>query len=153
MKIDKTVMFEQAKAGGTPAQNFKEAEPPKAAAPRIRIEGLGFTYPGSGARPATNVLDGVTLSVREGEFVCLIGPSGCGKSSLITLVAGYAEQTTGTLLIDNKKIDGPGPERVMVFQSPSLFPWYTVRENIAFGMKLAANRARFAEPAHPARRT
>lgn len=114
--------------------------------PRIHIKGLRLDYPGAGARPPLTVLGGIDLDVRAGEFVCLIGPSGCGKSSLVTLLAGYGKPTAGTLSVDGIKVEGPAPDRVMVFQQPSLFPWYTVRANIAFGMKLNANRGRFSDP-------
>ncbi len=91
------------------------------------------------------VLDGISLNIRDGEFVCLIGPSGCGKSTLISLVAGYAKSTRGTIFVDGHAVEEPSPERVMVFQAPSLFPWYSVKQNVAFGMTLRANRSRYRD--------
>lgn len=74
-----------------------------------------------------------SLEVRPGEFVCLLGPSGCGKSTLLNTIAGYVAPSSGRVLVDEEPIEGPGPDRGMVFQQYSLFPWKTIRENIAFG--------------------
>jgi NitT/TauT family transport system ATP-binding protein len=82
------------------------------------------------------VLRDINLSIRESEFICLIGPSGCGKTTLLRIIAGLEEPTSGTVLLTGEPIKGPGPERGMVFQEYSLFPWRTVLENIAFGLEL-----------------
>lgn len=86
-------------------------------------------------------LDGVDLVVEEGEFVCLVGPSGCGKSTLLLIVAGLERPTCGEVLLDGRPIEGPGPDRGMVFQRDCLFPWLTVLENVQFGLQLRANRS------------
>jgi NitT/TauT family transport system ATP-binding protein len=78
----------------------------------------------------------VSLHVAPGEFVSLIGPSGCGKSTLLNAVAGFIEPSAGTLTVDGKGIHGPGPDRGVVFQQYSLFPWMTVRKNVEFGLKM-----------------
>ncbi len=70
------------------------------------------------------------LDIRKGEFVCLIGHSGCGKSTVLSMVAGLNSISSGGIVIDGKEIDGPGPDRGMVFQSPSLLPWLTARDNV-----------------------
>lgn len=79
----------------------------------------------------------VTLTVQPGEFVSLIGPSGCGKSSMLSIVAGFMQPTSGTATLDRVPIRRPGPERGVVFQQYSLFPWLTVRKNVEFGLKMA----------------
>ena len=78
-------------------------------------------------------LHDVNLSVHKGEFVCLIGASGCGKSTLLRILAGFEQASSGTALMYGMPITGPSPERGMVFQDYALFPWLTVRQNIAFG--------------------
>ncbi|GJD49466.1 Nitrate import ATP-binding protein NrtD [Methylobacterium crusticola] len=79
------------------------------------------------------VLNRIDLSVRPGEFVALLGPSGCGKSTLLRLVAGLEPPTRGTLREDGRPVTGPDPSRIVVFQDPTLFPWRTVRDNVALG--------------------
>jgi NitT/TauT family transport system ATP-binding protein len=81
-------------------------------------------------------LDGATLTVSEGEFVCLVGPSGCGKSTLLNLVAGLDTADSGTLQMDGNDIKGPGRERMVMFQEHALFPWLDVIGNVLFGLKL-----------------
>ena len=81
-------------------------------------------------------LQDINLKIEENEFVCFIGPSGCGKTTLLRIVAGLEEATEGTVTLDGEPINGPGPERGMVFQEYSLFPWRTVIDNIVFGLEL-----------------
>jgi NitT/TauT family transport system ATP-binding protein len=78
----------------------------------------------------------INLEIKEGEFICFIGPSGCGKTTLLRIIAGLEKPTTGQVLLDGQEIKGPGPERGMVFQEYSLFPWKTVIDNIGFGLEL-----------------
>jgi ABC-type nitrate/sulfonate/bicarbonate transport system ATPase subunit len=80
-------------------------------------------------------IDGIDLEVGDGEIVCLVGASGCGKSTLLNIVAGLEQPTSGTVTIDDEAILGPGPDRGMVFQTYSLYPWRTVAENVAFGLE------------------
>ncbi len=84
----------------------------------------------AGARQA---LDGFDLSVRPGEFLCLLGPSGCGKSTLLQLLAGFSKPDAGEVLVGGEQVDGPGPERGVLFQTPMLFPWLTVLGNVLYG--------------------
>jgi NitT/TauT family transport system ATP-binding protein len=81
-------------------------------------------------------LDHINLQVHAGEFVCVVGPSGCGKSTLLHLIAGLHPQTSGQILIDGKPVQGPGTDRIMIFQEHALFPWLTVGQNVEFGMKM-----------------
>jgi nitrate/nitrite transport system ATP-binding protein len=92
------------------------------------IEGVSKIYPTSEG-PYT-VLDGVDLKVREGEFVCIIGHSGCGKSTLLNMVSGFNTPTDGIVLLQDKPITEPGPDRMMVFQNYCLLPWLSVFDNV-----------------------
>ncbi len=80
-------------------------------------------------------LDGLDLDVETGAFVSLVGTSGCGKSTLLNIVGGLERPTAGTVMVDDDLVVGPGPDRGMVFQAYSLFPWRTVAENVAFGLE------------------
>ncbi|MCF2683087.1 ABC transporter ATP-binding protein [Faecalicatena contorta] len=84
----------------------------------------------------THALSDVSLTMTGGEFISLVGPSGCGKSTILRLVAGLIKPTTGTLTVDGKEITEPSPERGMVFQKPTLFPWLTVEKNIGFSLEM-----------------
>jgi NitT/TauT family transport system ATP-binding protein len=86
------------------------------------------------------VVESVSFDVADREFVSIIGPSGCGKTTMMNIVAGFVQPTTGTVLLDGKPIEGPGPERGVIFQEYGVFPWLTVKENIGFGLTLNANR-------------
>lgn len=87
-----------------------------------------------------HVVDGISLSIRQSEFVSLVGPSGCGKTTMMNMAAGFLRPTTGNVSLDGKPITGPGPDRGVMFQDYGVFPWLSVEENVAFGLKLAANR-------------
>ena len=84
----------------------------------------------------TSALHNIHFSLKKGEFVSLVGPSGCGKSTILRLVAGLIFPTQGEVLYEGKKIEKPAPERGMVFQNPTLFPWLTVANNIAFSLNV-----------------
>lgn len=84
----------------------------------------------------THALNEVDLTLHSGEFISLVGPSGCGKSTILRLIAGLIVPTTGTVSVDGKPVTKPSPERGMVFQKPTLFPWLTVEKNIAFSLRM-----------------
>ncbi|MDQ7781794.1 MAG: ABC transporter ATP-binding protein [Desulfomonilaceae bacterium] len=91
------------------------------------------------------VLDQVDLEFHDGELVCILGPSGCGKTTLIRIIAGFEEKTSGTLLIDGKQVKGPSSENIFVFQHNGLLPWMTVWENAGLGVRKMGNEAEKAE--------
>lgn len=78
----------------------------------------------------------VNFEVHSGEFLCIVGPSGCGKSALLHLIAGLDHPSEGTIWLDGRQVDGPGPDRILIFQELGLFPWLTARENVEFGLRL-----------------
>jgi NitT/TauT family transport system ATP-binding protein len=82
------------------------------------------------------VIEDFNLDIMDGEFVCVLGPSGCGKTTLLRIIAGLEEPTSGKILLKNKEIAGPGSDRGMVFQEFGLFPWRSVRKNIEFGLEI-----------------
>jgi NitT/TauT family transport system ATP-binding protein len=111
--------------------------------PRIVFDGVSMEFASS--HGPMRVVDDVSYAIHDGEFVAIIGPSGCGKTTMMNMVAGFVAPTHGRVLLDGHPIAGPGPDRGVIFQEYGVFPWLTVRENIAFGLKLAANRTGAAE--------
>jgi NitT/TauT family transport system ATP-binding protein len=85
----------------------------------------------------TPALQNIDLEIEQGEFVCIVGPSGCGKSTLLHLLAGLDRPTTGEIRVDGNVVQGPGTDRILIFQELGLFPWLTVRQNVEFGLKMA----------------
>jgi ABC-type nitrate/sulfonate/bicarbonate transport system ATPase subunit len=104
----------------------------------LAIEGLSRVFPGVRGGSPTQALDRTDLAVEDNDFICILGPSGCGKSTLLRLVAGLDTPTTGKVVLDGQPVAAPGPDRGMVFQSYTLFPWLTVRENVLFGTRSTA---------------
>jgi len=100
--------------------------------PFLVIEDVSKVYPT--ATGSYTVLEGVNLTVYEGEFVCVIGHSGCGKSTLLDMVSGFRKPTDGEVRLQTKKITQPGPDRMVVFQNYSLLPWLTAFENVYLGV-------------------
>ena len=94
---------------------------------------------------ALKVVEDVSYAIREGEFVSVIGPSGCGKTTMLNMVAGFMAPTAGQVRLDGNPVAQPGPDRGVIFQEYGVFPWLTVKQNIAFGLKLAASRVAQAE--------
>ncbi|MFA4928710.1 MAG: ABC transporter ATP-binding protein [Patulibacter sp.] len=101
---------------------------------RIEIRGVGHRFTGRDA--PVDALSGIDLTVEPGEFVTLVGPSGCGKTTLLSALAGFVRPTQGTITVGGVPVDGPSPQRGVVFQQPNLYPWKTVRENVALGPQL-----------------
>jgi ABC-type nitrate/sulfonate/bicarbonate transport system ATPase subunit len=117
----------------TPEQVAEHTEEGKKAG-RIVIDRVRKTFP-QAAAPDLVVLDDINLEFRPGEFISLIGPSGCGKSTLLRLIGGLTRPDSGSAALDGGLIGGPGYERGLVFQDPTLFPWKTVYENVAYGLR------------------
>lgn len=111
------------------ARNNEQLEPIK-----VEINNLKKIY--NGRQGEVVALNGVNLNIRENEFICVVGPSGCGKTTLLNILAGLEEETSGDLKLDGKPITGTGGDRGVVFQQYALFPWLTVEKNIAFGLNL-----------------
>jgi NitT/TauT family transport system ATP-binding protein len=92
-----------------------------------------------------NVVEDVSYDINDGDFIAVIGPSGCGKTTMMSMLAGFQKPTTGKVLFDGCPVAGPGPERGVIFQEYGVFPWLTVKQNIAFGLTLKANHVATAE--------
>ncbi len=104
---------------------------------KLSIRGLTKQFSSGRRRPPVLALDGIDLEVHTGELVCIVGASGCGKSTLLSIVGGLEAMSTGDVEVDREPVVGPGPDRGMVFQAYSLYPWKTVAENVAFGLECA----------------
>ena len=102
----------------------------------LTIRHLSKTYFDPYAGAHVDALRDISLTVGQGEFVCVVGPSGCGKTSLLNLIAGFMPASGGEILVDDKPVKGPGPDRGVVFQSFALFPWKTVLQNVGFGPRM-----------------
>jgi NitT/TauT family transport system ATP-binding protein len=101
--------------------------------PLLVVDEVTLRYAGAGG--GVLALDDASLDVAPNEFCVIVGPSGCGKSTLLYLIAGLAEATSGRIMLGERQVSEPGPDRGMVFQSYTLFPWLTVRQNIGYGLK------------------
>jgi NitT/TauT family transport system ATP-binding protein len=109
----------------------------------LKVDDLGKTFGTDSGRQIA--FENVSLDIHRREFLCIIGPSGCGKSTLIRIVAGLDHATGGAMLIDGHPVAGPGPDRGMVFQGYTLFPWRTVKENVMFGLQMRGRTGSTAE--------
>lgn len=98
--------------------------------PILQVRDVGLIYGTS-----TVALEGATLDVPKGELTALLGPSGCGKTTLLKIIAGLLEPTAGSVFVNGREVDGPGPDRALVFQDFALLPWATVLDNVAFGLR------------------
>ncbi len=104
--------------------------------PTIKINKLEKYYPGENGEE-THALEDINLEIRDGEFVCIVGPSGCGKSTLLEIVAGLLGHNGGEVLLDDVLVNGTSRDIGVVFQDASLYPWKTIKKNIAFGMDIS----------------
>jgi NitT/TauT family transport system ATP-binding protein len=114
-----------------------EASPPGSltvAPAKLLVEGISKRFVSS--RATVQALDNVSLTVTDGEFICLVGPSGCGKSTLLDVMAGLTTPDSGRVLADGRLVEGPGRQRLVMFQESALFPWLDAFGNVMFGLKL-----------------
>ena len=102
----------------------------------LKLENVSKSFAKIENDEVTHALNEIDLTLHSGEFISLVGPSGCGKSTILRLVAGLIGPTTGSVTVDGEEVKEPSPERGMVFQKPTLFPWLTVEKNIAFSLKM-----------------
>ena len=109
----------------------------------LNVDHLGKVF--SGGDGIVTALQDICFQVHRREFICVIGPSGCGKSTLIRILAGLDYPTSGQLLLDGEPVEGPSPDRGMVFQGYTLFPWLTVKKNVMFGLRMTGHGKNFAE--------
>jgi NitT/TauT family transport system ATP-binding protein len=104
--------------------------------PRIRVQGVTKRFAGAqGKATAVLALEEINFEIAEREVLCLLGPSGCGKSTVLNIIAGFEPTSGGTVSLDGAQITRAGPDRAVVFQSPALFPWLTVSQNVEFAIK------------------
>ncbi len=126
----------------TPAQQPHPHRPgAMAAGAHVRVEGLSHRY----RRGDPDALTGIDLEIQPGEVAALVGRSGCGKSTLLHLIAGLSKPTKGDIWINGAHVRGPSPRWVMMFQAPSLFPWMTVAQNAALGLRFTRRSHLIAE--------
>ena len=115
---------------------FPTTLPPTAVKVEPKLEIRSVTKTFGSSTSAKVAVDDVSLSLAPNEFSCIVGPSGCGKSTLLNIAAGLTKASSGRILVDGVPVPGPGADRGMVFQHYTLFPWLSVAENVAFGLKL-----------------
>ena len=119
------------RAAGRRAGPGERQSLPAASPAHVVVDAVSKTFRRAGRR--TVALAKVSLHVAPGELVCLLGPSGCGKSTLLRIIAGALEPDEGSVVVGERMVSGPAPDRGMLFQSPMLFPWLTTRKNVLFG--------------------
>lgn len=113
--------------------------------PKVRAQFENVSLQFDTPKGPLRVVDDVSYDIHDGDFIAVIGPSGCGKTTMMSMLAGFQKPSAGRVLFDGAPVAGPGSERGVIFQEYGVFPWLTVRENIAFGLKLDANRVSASE--------
>lgn len=114
----------------------------------LKLKDVSKSFSRVDSAEVTNAVTDVNISMFNGEFVSLVGTSGCGKSTILRMIAGLISPTTGELTINGDKITAPGPDIGMVFQKPTLFPWLTVEDNVAFSLKMQGKLKEGMEDVH-----
>ena len=103
---------------------------------KLKINNVSKSFAKVDTNQTINAVSDINIEMSNNDFVCLVGPSGCGKSTILRLISGLITPTTGEILLNDEKISGPTDKIAMVFQKPTLYPWLTVYDNIAFGLKI-----------------
>ncbi|MBM3407984.1 MAG: ABC transporter ATP-binding protein [Betaproteobacteria bacterium] len=111
--------------------------------PRIVFDDVSVDF--ETERGVLRVVEGVSLSIYDQEFICIVGPSGCGKTTLMNIVAGFVRPSSGSVTLDGQPVAGPGRDRGVIFQEYGVFPWLSVRDNILFGLRLKSSRVPASE--------
>ena len=111
----------------------------------LRLENVSKVFAKVESDEVTHALQDVSVTMKSGEFVSLVGPSGCGKSTILRLVAGLITPTLGRVTVNGEEVSGPSPDRGLVFQNPTLFPWLTVEKNISFSLDMRGDKQGKAE--------
>lgn len=124
-----------ARSRQSPGPIYERKATPNLENPKVALDQICLSYRTQGGERLL-ALDRINLEVQGGEFLCIVGPSGCGKSTLLHLIAGLQPPNAGQVLVDGKRVDGPGTDRILIFQDHGLFPWLTVGQNVEFGMKM-----------------
>jgi NitT/TauT family transport system ATP-binding protein len=106
----------------------------ESAATLISLQGVSKVFDTPSGK--ITVLSDITLDVKRGKTLCIVGPSGCGKTTILNLISGFLPPTSGTVTVNGKPVTGPAPDRAVVFQKDSVFPWLTVRQNLEYGPKI-----------------
>ncbi len=127
-------------------RQLEAVESQNAVQTKVSIRGVNMIFTTDDKR--VDVLENVSLDIRQGEFVCLLGPSGCGKSTLLNIVAGFLAPSSGDVTIEGERVTGPDPRRIFVFQERGVFPWLTVEGNIGFGLFSLSKPEKAARIAH-----
>lgn len=125
---------DRSRSGSVSAMACDLPSPQGAPNQKILIRGVSRNFK-NGHSGAFQALQNIDLEVRAGEFLCLVGPSGCGKSTLLHMIAGLDHPSSGEIRVDGLTVQGPGPDRILIFQELGLFPWLKVRENVEFGLR------------------
>jgi sulfonate transport system ATP-binding protein len=126
-------------AGKNLGMNASLANP----AQRVRFDHVSLSF--DAPKGTLKVVEDVSYDIKDGDFIAVIGPSGCGKTTMMSMLAGFQKPTAGQVLFDGRPVKGPGSERGVIFQEYGVFPWLTVKENIAFGLQLKANHVALSE--------
>ena len=120
---------------------MSESPAPGTARARFDHVSLAFDTP----KGKLSVVEDISFDIDDGDFIAMIGPSGCGKTTMMNMLAGFQKPSSGEVQFDGRAVDGPGPERGVIFQEYGVFPWLTVMQNIAFGLQLKANHTPVSE--------